>query len=268
MKNLNPLTSIIALFAFAFCGIMIYTDPAAALALIPIAALPQSVQLERARDLFNWVPRSNITQSYLQAELATSNDSNIYEFNFNRKEVTFNTENLLSDQDVFVVTKLGYFLAHEPASTSDYATRYFTYPNNQTFVTVGGATLLDLSIFWNGYYEYNSGLLKTRKYPTFAHYYTPQTEEVAATTRSGQMWGDKSGFVDIEPMWVLSGAAEETVNFRIGTGYTVDVTASSGQIRLAVKLLGFNVFNAASYDGGKARIVAAAEKYYAQTGAA
>ena len=118
----------------------------------PIATDVKAAKLQRVRNAFPKVPPSLITESYLQKEVATANTTNNYEFNFNgnANDTTFTVERLLDKNNVFVVTDIFYGIAYEPASTSDYATKYLTWPNLLELVTTGGATQNDLEILWNG----------------------------------------------------------------------------------------------------------------------
>jgi len=98
---------------------------------MPLNYSAKAAKLARVRQVFPDVPPSLITESYLQKEVATSNTDNQYIFNFNgsRNDIAFQTENLLDKNNVFVVTDIYYGLAYEPASTSDYATQYYTWPD-------------------------------------------------------------------------------------------------------------------------------------------
>lgn len=231
----------------------------------PVATSAKSAKLNRVRQAFPNVPHSLITEHYLQKEVATSNTTNLYEFNFNgsTNDLAFQTENLLGKNDAFVCTDIGFFLAYEPASTSDYATRYYTWPNLLNFVTVASTTQVDLEIFWNAYYEIKTGLMVIPRKTTRDHYFAPTNDQVlfatggstAASMRAGQIEGNASGYVSQEPMIIFSGAATQSINLNVGTGYVVDVTADAGQVRLAIKLLGFIIFNGAQADSQTGAVV-------------
>lgn len=230
-----------------------------------IATSAKSAKLNRVRSAFPGVPNSVITEHYLQKEAATANTTNQYEFNFNgsQNDITFQTENLLGKNDVFVCTDIGYGLAYEPASTSDFATRYYTWPNLLNFVTTASATQADLECFWNAYYEIVTGLMTIPRKTTRDHYFAPTNDQklwasggsTAAGNRAGQIAGYQAGFVSQEPMIILSGAASQKFVLTVGTGYTVDWTADAGQIRIWFRLNGFIVFNGAQSDTVQGKIV-------------
>lgn len=226
--------------------------------ILPLSYEEKAARLDRVRRVFPNVPPSLITESYLQKEVATSNTQNLYEFNFNgsQNDIAFTTEYLLDKNNVFVVTDIWYGLVHEPASTSDYASKYFTWPCFPELETTAGAAQIDLEIFWNAYYEIKTGLMQMPRKATRDHYFAPTTDQLlvgtggtaAASVRAGEIAGNKAGFVGQEPMVILSGAATQSFNLNVGTGYSTDVTASSGQIRVAFRLNGFLVFNGAISD--------------------
>lgn len=226
--------------------------------ILPVTYSTKAGKLDRVRQAFRDVPNALITESYLQKEVATSATANNYVFNFNGtpNDIAFTTENLLDKNNVFVVTDIWFGLGYEPASTSDYATEYFTWPNFPVLETTGGATQIDLEVFWNGWYEIKTGLMTIPRKSCRDHYFAPTTDQVihaaggtaAASVRAGQIQGSSTGFVGQEPMVILSGSASQEFNLTVNTGYVADITCSTGQLRVVFRLAGFLCFNAALAD--------------------
>lgn len=253
MKKITITTTLMALFG---CLTILATafDPAAAgligANLFALATSRESGILSKVRGMFPNVPKSAITRSYIRLETVITDTDTRYAFNPNKQKVDFITERLLDRNDVFVPYSIGYFLAAVD-TTKPSAVQLDTYPNNQVFATEAGATIADLELFWNGKIIIKTGLEEQRPLPTSDFKYIPQTQQSSATTFSGVMDAN-SGYVNLDPQPIFSGAADQRLELYVDTFAGIDVAADTAgfENRVVIILRGYNVFNGASYTDG------------------
>lgn len=166
------------------------------------------------------VNQAVLSQSYLRSEIAMSTSTTSYHVpvlvNDTQNGNAFATENRLNLQDAFVVSSIGIFVAAPAASTTT-AFPYFTYPNAQTFSTVGAAAAL--------YNLYNGSLSITvnnrqivPSWDIYRHLYVPQTQQATATgtnTAIDQNDASEFGYYPVEPNLVLVGSKNNQISLNL-----------------------------------------------------
>ena len=166
------------------------------------------------------VNQAVLSQSYLRSEIAMSTSTTSYHVpvlvNDTQNGNAFATENRLNLQDAFVVSSIGIFVAAPAASTTT-AFPYFTYPNAQTFSTVGAAAAL--------YNLYNGSLSITvnnrqivPSWDIYRHLYVPQTQQATSTgtnTAIDQNDASEYGYYPVEPNLVLVGSKNNQISLNL-----------------------------------------------------
>jgi len=174
--------------------------------------------LEMAKQRF---PARTATLSYLRAELVLLNNVTTYKFSFlSNSPQTANPASLgLDSTDAFICDKLGFFLAARNKSQSG-VERLHTYPAQDTFPTVTGATSLapgspanfknhHLNLIYNGRYKITlDNKVYFEKMDMFRHLYVPDVQ-----TTEGQVSriDTSAGFVNLEPYLILSGERKHEI---------------------------------------------------------
>lgn len=166
------------------------------------------------------VNQAVLSQSYLRSEVAMSTSTTSYHIpvlvNDTQNGNAFATENRLNLQDAFVVSSIGIFVSAPAASTTT-AFPYFTYPNAQTFSTVGAATAL-----YNLYNGSMSITVNNRQivpaWDIYRHLYVPQTQQASATgtnTAIDQNDAAEYGYYPVEPNLVLVGSKNNQISLNL-----------------------------------------------------
>jgi hypothetical protein len=185
---------------------------------------------------FDAVTAFRLSQSALRLEQPTSTSSTLYNFpvlvNIQNQAQAFNTEVRLNQQDSFIPTSVGFFLAL-PSSTTDTTFKLMTYPNP---VILTNATQMQ------AYYNGNMSIMinnvqYTQKWDLWRHWKTNQTQQTAALgagSPEDQFDGSWDGFYPMQPFILLIGSQNIQLNINI----PVSPTAVDANSRLVILLRG------------------------------
>lgn len=206
--------------------------------------------------LFNKPPNPNeVTEHYLRLEEVVDNQTNRYSFNPSKqenKDPNTVTENAIRENDAFIVTGLGVYIAvvdtDRPAAFVPY-----TYPNPQRFGILGGTNVDDWYQLYNGQLYIKTGREELRAVNMLNFLYQPETQKDSADNVDKLVY-PYHGFMEQVPMKVLSGEAEHRIDITFNThpGNAIAFNSGStaaeidnGETRIIVVCEGFNVFNGA-----------------------
>jgi len=185
---------------------------------------------------FDAVTAFRLSQSTLRLEQPTSIASTLYNFpvlvNIQNQAQAFNTEIRLQQQDSFVPTHIGFFLAL-PGSTTDTTFKLMTYAN--PFILTNAA---QMQAYYNGTLSIMiNNVQYTQKWDLWRHWQTNQTQQTAALgagSPEDQYLGSDDGFYPMQPFILLIGSQNIQLNINIPAAPTA-VDANS---RLVVMLRG------------------------------
>ena len=193
------------------------------------------------------VNQAVLSQSYLRSEVAMSTSTTSYHIpvlvNDTQNGNAFATENRLNLQDAFVVSSIGIFVS-APATSTTTAFPYFTYPNAQTFSTVGAATAL-----YNLYNGSMSITVNNRQivpaWDIYRHLYVPQTQQASATgtnTAIDQNDAAEYGYYPVEPNLVLVGSKNNQISLNLPSAIGTLQTSTAPRIVVIFRgILGQNI---------------------------
>lgn len=158
-----------------------------------------------------------LTQSYLRLERDLSINQSTYEFPIlvNQGQTgIFNTEQRLNQQDSFVCSEVGIFVA-APSSETDAAFIPLTYPNPFVF----GANADPLNALYSGSLNIavNNDIL-VPAWDILRHYVAPQTQQTAAAGAGSPLdenFGHEYGFYPMEPNVVFIGSKKNTIKIEL-----------------------------------------------------
>jgi hypothetical protein len=158
---------------------------------------------------FDPISAFKLTQSTLRMEQPLSVNTTIYNFlpvNIIQNQAAFNTEQRLNQQDTFVPTEVGIFVA-KPTSSTDTAFKPLTYENPAIFTAAASAQLVAI---WNsGYLQITVNKdIKTINWDLWRHYYAPQTQQtgvIGLGSPTNQACGD-DGYYPMEPYVLMIGS--------------------------------------------------------------
>ncbi len=188
--------------------------------------IAQSIFANRGFDL----QRIRLTQSTLRMEQPLTANQNLYTFpvlvNIQNQAQPFPTEIRLQQQDSFVITEVGIFLA-STSGTNDTTFQLKTYANPFVFTNATQMTSL-----------YNNGVMKLmidndqwiNNWDLWRHWYSPQTQ---ATTAPGagspidEFAGCDYGWYPMQPFTFLTGAQNIDLSIKLNNGSPTAVDANS-----------------------------------------
>lgn len=188
------------------------------------------------RSDFDPVTAFRLSQSALRLEQPTTNTSTQYNFpvlvNIQNQAQAFNTEIRLNQQDSFIPTHVGFFLAL-PSGTTDTTFKLMTYPNP---VVLTNAT--QMQAYYNGNLSIMiNNVQYTQKWDLQRHWQTNQTQQTAALgagSPEDQFNGADDAFYPMQPFILLIGSQNIQLNITLPASPTT-VDANS---RLVIILRG------------------------------
>lgn len=210
---------------------------------VTVAASEESAIVAKIRKAFPGVDKSQITKSFLRAEVSHSNTASTYTFNFNRQTQTFNPEVLLPQSNVLVATHLEFQLVRVPTTAATGALQRYHYPSS-----VIGTAYRELFTLYNGFFQINSGNVTTRPISAWDFLAAPRTQDNGTTQFDSLDFGDQ-GKVKIEAPVIFAGNQQQSIVLNgIDLGGTISYApAANTATRLAVVAHGWSVFNGAQY---------------------
>lgn len=185
---------------------------------------------------FDAVTAFRLSQSTLRLEQPCVNTSTQYTFpvliNIQNQAAAFNTEIRLQQQDSFVPTHVGIFLAL-PTGTNDTTFKLQTYPNPAIF-----ANAVQMQAYYNGYMNIMiNNVQYTQKWDMWRHWQTNQTQQTAAVgagSPEDQLMGADDGYYPMQPFILLIGSQ----NIQLTITLPVSPTAVDANSRVVVMLRG------------------------------
>ena len=183
-----------------------------------------------------------LTQSTLRLEQQLLTTKSNYVFgvlvnNNGPSGTLFNTEIRLNQQDSFIVSALGVYLA-EPASSTSATYQDHTYPSPAVFVGSGEAVALE-TIYKSQLKITVNNVVVTPTYQLGRHRLVPQSQEVAAAANQNgiaydQIDGSEDGRFPIEPNVVLIGSKNSIIEVNL----PVSLAAVGANTRLILEFTG------------------------------
>lgn len=185
---------------------------------------------------FDAVTAFRLSQSTLRLEQPTSSTSTLINFpvliNIQNQQQAFNTEIRLQQQDSFVPTHVGFFLA-APSSSTDTTFKLMTYAN--PFVLTNATAM---QAYYNGSLSIMiNNVQYTQKWDLWRHWQTNQTQQTAALgagSPEDQYIGSDDGFYPMQPFILLIGSQNIQLNINI----PLAPSAVDANSRLVVMLRG------------------------------
>lgn len=185
---------------------------------------------------FSAVTAFRLSQSALRLEQPCSATSTSYNFpvliNIQNQAQAFNTEIRLQQQDSFIPTHIGFFLAL-PSGTTDTTFKLMTYPN--PFVLTNA---VQMQAYYNGSMSIMiNNVQYTQKWDLWRHWQTNQTQQTAAlgaASPEDQFLGSDDGFYPMQPFILLIGSQNIQLNINI----PVPPTAVDANSRLVLLMRG------------------------------
>jgi hypothetical protein len=185
---------------------------------------------------FNAVSAFRLSQSTLRLEQPCVATSTTYTFpvliNIQNQAAAFNTEIRLQQQDSFVPTEIGIFLAL-PSGVNDTTFKLMTYPN--PFVLVNAT---QMQAYYNGFMNIMiNNVQYTQKWDLWRHWKTNQTQQTAALgagSPEDQYDGQDDSFYPMQPFILLIGSQ----NIQLTITLPVSPTAVDANSRIVILLRG------------------------------
>lgn len=185
---------------------------------------------------FDAVTAFRLSQSTLRLEQPCVNTSTLYTFpvliNIQNQAAAFNTEIRLNQQDSFVPTHVGIFLAL-PSGTTDTTFKLQTYPNPALFTNA-----TQMQAYYNGYMNIMiNNVQYTQKWDLWRHWQTNQTQQTAALgsgSPEDQFMGSDDAWYPMQPFILLIGSQ----NIQLTINIPVSPTTVDANSRLVVMLRG------------------------------
>lgn len=185
---------------------------------------------------FDAVTAFRLSQSTLRLEQPCVATSTTYTFpvliNIQNQQAAYNTEIRLQQQDSFVPTHIGFYLAL-PSSGTDTTFKLLDYPNPAIF-----ANAVQMQAYYNGYMNIMiNNVQYTQKWDLWRHWNTPQTQQTTALgagSPEDQFMGSDDGLYPMQPFILLIGSQ----NIQLTITIPVSPTAVDANSRLVVLLRG------------------------------
>jgi|SRR5882672_1025490 len=188
---------------------------------------------------FDPVVAFRLSQSALRLEQPCVNTSTQYNFpvliNIQNQAAAFNTEIRLNQQDSFIPTHIGFFLAL-PTGTTDTTFKLMTYPN--PFVL---ANAVQMQAYYNGTMSIMiNNVQYTQKWDLWRHWCTNQTQQTAvlgAGSPEDQLntaGASDDGFYPMQPFILLIGSQ----NIQLNINLPVSPTTVDANSRLVILMRG------------------------------
>ena len=197
-------------------------------------AIAARQNFEIAREIFAAqrmdLQKIRLTQSTLRMEQPLTANQNLYTFpvlvNIQNQAQPFPTEIRLQQQDSFVITEVGIFLALS-TGTTDTTFQLKTYTNPFVFTNATQMTSL-----------YNNGVMKLmidndqwiNNWDLWRHWYSPETQATAAPGANSpidQFMGADYGWYPMQPFTFLTGAQNIELTIRLNNQAPTAVDANS-----------------------------------------
>lgn len=201
--------------------------------------------------MFRNLDRAVIVQNTLRSEILLNATSTSFQVPVLQNSQftgtnTTNTSNLLSLQDIQVVTDIGVFVA-KPSSSTDGSFQIFPYAPKDVFSTSTTAAAL-IGMYSNGSLKFvNNQQVIAPFWDLQKHYTVPQQQPATneGYTSSGVNYissidGSTDGFYPCQPMWVFNGAGNVQVSLNLPTNLSAVETNS----RIIIMWKGFLLQNA------------------------
>lgn len=185
---------------------------------------------------FDSVNAFRLSQSTLRLEQPCVSTSTLYNFpvliNIQNQGQATNTEIRLNQQDSFIPTHVGFFLAL-PSSSTDTTYKLMTYAN--PFILTNAT---QMQAYYNGTLSIMiNNVQYTQKWDLWRHWQTNQTQQTAALgagSPEDQFCGADDGFYPMQPFILLIGSQNIQLNINI----PVSPSAVDANSRLVVLLRG------------------------------
>jgi hypothetical protein len=185
---------------------------------------------------FDPVVAFRLSQSALRLEQPCVNTSTQYNFpvliNIQNQAAAFNTEIRLQQQDSFIPTHIGFFLAL-PSSSIDTTFKLMTYPNPVVLTNA-----IQMQSYYNGTMSIMiNNVQYTQKWDLWRHWKTEQTQQTApigAGSPEDQFSADDDGFYPMQPFILLIGSQ----NIQLNINLPVSPTAVDANSRLVILMRG------------------------------
>ena len=228
-----------------------------------INSITLSNQLQQAKSLmasltnadgsimFRNLDKAIIVQNTLRSEILLNNSSTSFQVPVLQNSQftgtnTTNTSNLLSLQDLQVVTDIGVFVA-KPSSATDGGYQVFPYAPTSVFSTANTASSI-IGMFNNGYLKFTNNQQVVAPYwDLLKHYCASRTQPAtnadytaSAINYISSIDGSTDGFYPCQPMWVFNGAGNVQVTLNLPVNMA-DVETNS---RIIIMWRGYLLMNA------------------------
>lgn len=181
---------------------------------------------------------AKLTQSYIRSEILINNTNAVFQvqtlINQNNNAGTiYNTERRLALQDWFITSAIGVFLA-VPASSTDGAYRYYTYPDPNVFSTSGAGAAAQA--LYNGFLSLTiDNDVVVPEWDLSRHFKIPNQQYAAnayyttsAINYQSEIDGDTDGYYPVEPNWIFNGASN--LDFKINMPQAIVTVQTNSRI--------------------------------------
>lgn len=208
-------------------------------------ALREKIELAK-----RWFPNGAPRPGVLRQEIAVSNTTNQYVFDFNENVAGGATESKLAITDAFFVTHIGFHLLVEDQRKPG-SGQLLTYPNEAALAAAYGITLPnavpaadDLESFYAGRLALKvDDQIEFDRWSMRAHRFVGEVQQSAINARNAQTYFD--GLVAIEPNPVLNGARRNQFTLSVpnynGVAPTWAATDANIKVKAALSLHGLHV---------------------------
>ena len=205
--------------------------------------------LQNVLNLQNGINDNLLVNHSIRGEVALSTSGTTFQIPLiaTNSAATTNTSNLLALQDMFVINKIGVFVA-APSSATDTAYKLFSYGDKTVFT--GGADAAVEGMFSNAFLKYTNNQRVVLPYWDLKrHHFVPRTQTAANAwySASGETLvnsedGTSDGFYPVEPSVLLNGAGNAVMELDLKGALSAVTTYQ----RLVIILRGILLQNASS----------------------
>jgi hypothetical protein len=185
--------------------------------------------------------------SYLRIEVPLINTSGNYAFDIKKNGNEKATEVKLDRNDLFVCTRLAFYLLKEDSTKIGLA-RLQTYPNATYFGTLSGFTVAHLETIYNGYMQLKTGQrVNIEKLSMQEFKFVQTSQESASNSITNSEWNiSEYTYRGAEDIYLHGTKSHElTVNFPTYSGMQIQTTTANTVTKLVFHPYGFLLKNCA-----------------------
>lgn len=247
-KTLVKMIGVFALLAVAILAFIFPVQSIVCMAYAPAAIVAERKLFDNLKK--QYLPKGiTPAPSYLRIEMALNNSQGKYMFDIKKNGNEAATERKLDRNDLFVVTRIGVYLAKVDTTKIGLAALQ-THANSTYFGTQSGFTVAHLEAIYNGYLSLKTGTKVNIEALSMQVFKYIQTSQQVSSIANSEFNVSEYTYQGAEDIYLHGTKSHEiSIEYPTFSGIQVAATAANTQHKLVFHPYGFLLKNAADAVG-------------------